>query len=1152
MAVKPAELDAELPRVKRQKLSRDVPTAVESEVNIKSTEDLKKSLAFEQDAGPNAMKRVKELKSFLTQLQYGKEPETKIVNQSILLEVFKSKSPSAVERSRTAFTDLIQSWHFAVQAGVESLCSAISAVFALLLKSISRIPDFRDYGVALCRELLHEDHMNLFDRSLTAHRSKKHLIGPCIRLLTEVVQFDGGSCAKIIYRQRATTFQRLEVFLSMHKEANEQDDDSSKRRPSIREIALEYLIANVKFQTDKAKGFLLKHNLIVRAWLRDVPVDPAWAVRKTLQTLTKDVAEDASLDYHTKIYLFDSSALTDLSKLYNYKGSADVTIQSQMRELIQDFLLVLLNSRTHGLLQPSLDPVRHHRRLDDVKTSKKDKESKKHDAKDDFKARRNVIRFLQYLRPHADLFHSDLIVKAFDTDPTLSKDYFSAETTFSFDPKLTATWVGYSRFLLAVIQLPIPTSLIGDGALDDEGLSVVVNCLLPQPLQAKTLTRCLNQHSRLVTFFTINILIAAFKKLDSVTRKLAKAHNNFFSHNYEEDLKARFAARCPDMRHVIAQFHSCPKDKQSFRENITNLLSLYCRLIPEVALEEKIDVSVVLSERLTAAQESSDQELSVGLDARELEHLLEVAIRSPGMKWWHKPGMNRQYLIKIFSFFANILEGNDKSSPFIALLRLCARHPRDQRHTEQILNVISQDSGLFRPSPEAKGLSILLATLRSLDGELETDVYSFLDNTISRLPQRAVAYHYLLKDITRETLNIDLLLIAVSEQWQYQAQMNFSTFVSNITIWLVSYLCLAAHSISNGNLVSILSAKLQELDSNEETKKLFEELITQHCNTESHDTLRAPVKPVQQMELVLPGGQTSDVTVVAQVGASVLAGPALERLDHPEMHRWKREKVQDAVSEHMIGELVLCLCSQHKAVRLESGQALQSFVHALTISTYPERHQTELLIRELIETTRKIGHANPLPYFVGALTAGLLQVLDDPLHFMYSKANKFLHRSPSWIVQKLPSYWIDKVILHGPSDTEMQHCEVQWLLNILLDGLRTSDDMELYRQCHVFEHLLSIAVSPVVPDICYDKIVELLFRCTYVNGSTTLITRYGLLSWIASCVEQKSADSRERLLSLAARMYDTADHDRLNDWSDDSHAATLRQLNLSKGPCIIL
>ena len=65
-------------------------------------------------------------------------------------------------------------------------------------------------------------------------------------------------------------------------------------------------------------------------------------------------------------------------------------------------------------------------------------------------------------------------------------------------------------------------------------------------------------------------------------------------------------------------------------------------------------------------------------------------------------------------------------------------------------------------------------------------------------------------------------------------------------------------------------------------------------------------------------------------------------------------------------------------------------------------------------------------------------MLSNPLHFMYTKANEFLNRAPEWNVAKLPSYWVDRILMNSPTNGDGYHQEVEWLLEGLIDGLRTS------------------------------------------------------------------------------------------------------------------
>ena len=109
----------------------------------------------------------------------------------------------------------------------------------------------------------------------------------------------------------------------------------------------------------------------------------------------------------------------------------------------------------------------------------------------------------------------------------------------------------------------------------------------------------------------------------------------------------------------------------------------------------------------------------------------------------------------------------------------------------------------------------------------------------------------------------------------------------------------------------------------------------------------------------------------------------------------------------------------------------------LQASDYSERQQVYVLVGEIIDTARDSLSDGPMPYFVGVIAARSLLVLADPLHFMYIKVNRFLNKGPPWNVSKLPSYWIDRVMLHPPSDDDAHYHEVGWLLDALLDGLRT-------------------------------------------------------------------------------------------------------------------
>ncbi len=89
--------------------------------------------------------------------------------------------------------------------------------------------------------------------------------------------------------------------------------------------------------------------------------------------------------------------------------------------------------------------------------------------------------------------------------------------------------------------------------------------------------------------------------------------------------------------------------------------------------------------------------------------------------------------------------------------------------------------------------------------------------------------------------------------------------------------------------------------------------------------------------------------------------------------------------------------------------------------------------------------------------------------------------------------------------------------------------MEIYRRCGAFERFLSLYSSPDLTQHLRKTIIGLSFRATYVNGSTTLITRAGILGWIQARVALK--DPHAPLLKLLLeRLLDTCDQGRIADW----------------------
>ena len=486
--------------------------------------------------------------------------------------------------------------------------------------------------------------MKLLDRGLGTHRAKDYLISPCLQLLTEVVAFDGGHAARTVYRQREITFKRLDVFLGMRKDIRSGDVKGLKGR-SVRENALEYLFANLRLQDSAAKMHIITQGRVLRALLDDIVDDSSRVISEILEVLQRDIAMDGAISSTAKGRIFNQWTLGRLATLYDYSDSASLPDGHQsICKSIHDFLLLLCISPGYGLLE--MQPARNFG-VHALTANKPNAILKLDDENRPAGRNLKLQKFLQTLRPYASVPQCDLILAVFRNLPESMPDYFSNGKTFSFDPKLTTTWIGYSSFILAAIAVPLPESLtslnVNDAVPPLYGR--ILESVIPKPCTQKAMTRCLNQSVNLVKFFTLQILNAAFEKFakvlqicEDIQHSTDDQKNQMAWCQIASKLRDDFCGHVPELRHVISQFRNCAEESTMLRESTTRLIASYYKVIPQMALEEKFDISATLSTALMNVESSDKSHEESGMRLLELEHLLKIAHRSPNTQWWHKPG----------------------------------------------------------------------------------------------------------------------------------------------------------------------------------------------------------------------------------------------------------------------------------------------------------------------------------------------------------------------------------------------------------------------------------------------------------------------------------------------------------------------------------
>lgn len=196
------EEESDQPRKRAKPQSQ--PPVIE-EINF--ARQLQQLLTFRQDGIQQLKDGIASFKKFLESLLYHKDEENRARQISILREYLDTQKPADPNSlDRPFLSQLWQAWSFANQNQDDHLTSTVSAVLALLLKTLSSLLDLREQGFLLCRTVIQNQHLRLIKRCLDAPKHKEHVISPSLRLLTEVTSFDGGVLAKEVYKRREQTF----------------------------------------------------------------------------------------------------------------------------------------------------------------------------------------------------------------------------------------------------------------------------------------------------------------------------------------------------------------------------------------------------------------------------------------------------------------------------------------------------------------------------------------------------------------------------------------------------------------------------------------------------------------------------------------------------------------------------------------------------------------------------------------------------------------------------------------------------------------------------------------------------------------------------------------------------------------------------------
>lgn len=1053
------------------------------------------------------------------------------------------------ESETTYLPDIMETWAYAAHSNNDNIMSAVPVVLALLLKFTSQRLDLTATGLGIGRTILQKRHQELVARNLTADKSKAFIISPTLRLLREVISYDGGTLAKSVFRARNLTFKALARNMGIRHLGEGLEDIS---RPSTRTNAVRLFLDALKFLHAEAKVELLSQKEVPLALTKSLKDDPPFLIIELFDTLRNHVLKDEKLPGQVKGRLFSSMTLSRFASLYSYEhDSSNHDGKITVEGAVHAFLVVACTSSAGGVLRPQSGYYPRHIDPDALALPSADEVEIEpglgsitwvNQFRDDVPVRNMVLAdFVKCLKPHSNPKQNELLLAIFESAPELVARYFIDRQTFTFDPKLSPTWIGYSAFMYKVIEQPIPDYFgrkNGYAHLPPP-TSIIIDNIIPLPMNQKILVKCLIQKEELIPFVVMRLLVIATQKLQTALtfhREAAKSRNKSAWDESARRLVDEFCQRAPGMKEVIACYRNVGDADLLQREAASHLLRLYYDVIPQVALTAKFDVSPLLISAIKAVDVEQESDEDRRLRLLELEHLLAISGYSPGMRWFSKTqGLS--------------------VSPFVSLLKVYVAAPTgiSLDGLRSALGSVAEEHQLIHSN---SGISLpLLDTLQSLKEISEVvssdALWTLLDNSVSRCATAPIKYLEMLQDIGEgsdggeddSNALISPFALALTEQLPFAINLAQDGDLSVLAQFAAQY---TEHSRSGKKDGTKFKEFLERIEAAFATKatgaKLLKKFRKKSTVSRELQSWGADFSTGKK-EIANDENDRHGENIMSQEALTeMLFVPPPSDKDNSALSKWATKEPDELVEEGYAASVISLLASEHISIRKEALTSISKMAVKINESTYEEKEQVWLLLSELVESCKPQVDAGPVPNVIVAFARHALAVVKDPHSALYGKVNAFLIKGPSWKLDRLPLVY--DILQEGPELDDTYYTELSWIFPYLLDGLLTEADMATYHNTKLFERLLSLMGSPYMRQNLRAQALKIIYRATCIKGgSTTLMTRFGIVSWLeAQSATHGVMPGGDVYKALLKRIWETADQGRVEAWSKDGMADVLKRI----------
>eukprot|EP00092_Neocalanus_flemingeri_P037911 GFUD01041266.1.p1 GENE.GFUD01041266.1~~GFUD01041266.1.p1 ORF type:complete len:1730 (-),score=625.36 GFUD01041266.1:48-5237(-) len=250
--------------------------------------------------------------------------------------------------------------------------------------------------------------------------------------------------------------------------------------------------------------------------------------------------------------------------------------------------------------------------------------------------------------------------------------------------------------------------------------------------------------------------------------------------------------------------------------------------------------------------------------------------------------------------------------------------------------------------------------------------------------------------------------------------------------------------------------------------------------------------------------------------------PFLSQLLSPEMYMDKHMKLVDSGA---LSYAISSLASREWGVRAAGYHVLARVQTAMDTAKLAQEKQVWLHLISLIRngvasSSNNTSRCVRLSSLVTTFLVRVVDILQTPLSPLYRTISRSILAKPAMDMQAVPEF--SRLL----NSADIKHtAEQRWVLEVVKEGMRDNLDYSLANRSFVCKILQSQWGSVVIDRVGHLQVLDVIERCVGTNyGCTDLLTRHGLLTWLAVVVKRDKVDKLfvKKVVAIVSLALETA------------------------------